>query len=152
MAKNNDNRRPHLFPAETSTTERFRTPASGGGGGPNVPGRLRGVHGPMLLGQLQTLHAVAADRADEYDEAELESGVGLQIEFETFADAELLASRLADERRHIELSNVRVRADGSVRATVWVPQGALVVFENKIRDYMAEKRSNAGKALWTFAH
>jgi hypothetical protein len=135
MAENNDNRRRHLFPNQTPNTERFTSPRKVVIER-NVPPRDRTVHGPALLSQLAQIQEAEQDTIDAFEQAELD-GVGIQIEFSSFVDAELVAGQLADERRGITLSNVRTQGDGSILATVWVPQGALSVFENKVRAYIA---------------
>ena len=66
------------------------------------------------------------------------------IEFESFPDIELAFESLARERSGIELLNVR-RDGNRMRATVFVPDGKLVHFENLIRDYLAEKRDSIGR-------
>ena len=66
------------------------------------------------------------------------------IEFESFPDIDLAFESLARERSGIELLNVR--SDGNrMCATVFVPDGKLVHFENLIRDYLAEKRDSIGR-------
>ncbi len=135
MAENNDNRRRHLFPIQPPNTERFTSPRRVVIER-NVPARERAVHGPALLSQLAQIRETEQDIIDAFEEAEL-GEVGIQIEFSSFVDAELVVGQLADERRGITLSNVRAQNNGSILATVWVPQGSLVVFESKIRAYIA---------------
>ncbi|WP_209304279.1 S8 family peptidase [Pusillimonas caeni] len=135
MAENNDNRRRHLFPKQSPTTERFTSPRTVVNRR-NVPAQDRAVHGPALLSQLAQIQEAEQDTIDAFAQAEL-GGVGIQIEFSSFVDAELVVQQLADERRGITLSNVRAQPDGSTLATVWVPQGALTVFENKVHAYIA---------------
>ena len=66
------------------------------------------------------------------------------VEFESFPDIELAFESLARERSGIELLNVR-RDGNRMCATVFVPDGKLVHFENLIRDYLAEKRDSIGR-------
>ena len=66
------------------------------------------------------------------------------VEFESFPDIELAFESLARERSGIELLNVR-RDGNRTCATVFVPDGKLVHFENLIRDYLAEKRDSIGR-------
>ncbi|MHB9146308.1 MAG: S8 family peptidase [Symbiobacteriia bacterium] len=77
--------------------------------------------------------------------AGLDVGIGLQVEFESFPDIELVFESLARERSGIELLNVR-REDQRTLATVFVPDGKLEHFEGLIRDYLAEKRDRIGRA------
>ena len=74
----------------------------------------------------------------------MEDGLGLQVEFESFPDVELVFERLARERSGIELLNVR-HEENRTLATVFVPDGKLDHFEGLIRDYLAEKRDRAGR-------
>ena len=66
------------------------------------------------------------------------------VEFESFPDIDLAFESLARERSGIELLNVRRDGDRTC-ATVFVPDGKLVHFENLIRDYLAEKRDSIGR-------
>lgn len=140
MAEKKDNHRPHLFPTKAPASDPFTSPRIVVRE-PNVPRRARAQHGAELLRQLQEIRITEQQIEDEYRAAQLESSVGLQIEFSSFLDAELLAAKLADERKGIELANVREGADGAISATVWVPQGALVTFENKVQAYIEERRN-----------
>ena len=77
-------------------------------------------------------------------QAGIDEGLGLMIEFESFPDIDLAFESLARERSGIELLNVR-RDGNRMCATVFVPDGKLVHFENLIRDYLAEKRDSIGR-------
>ncbi|WP_066125311.1 MULTISPECIES: S8 family peptidase [Alcaligenaceae] len=143
MAENNEQRRRHLFPTQTRNAERFTSPSSGGRTAA-APHRDRATHGPALMAQLQTVREAEQALAPVFDDADLETGIGLNIEFASFADAELLAASLADSRQGIELSNVRQQNDGVTLATAWVPQGKLTFFEKKIQAYIEERRSDDG--------
>src|SRR5690554_3738617 len=105
MAENTDNRHRHLFLTKRPATERF-IPPGGGRKSASVPARDRAVHGPVLLSKLAQVQQEEQETIRAFEQAELD-GVGMQIEFSSFADAELVAGQLADERRGITLSNVR---------------------------------------------
>lgn len=137
MAKNNENRRRHLFPKKRPTTELFTSPNRAMSTA-RVPARDRAVHGAQLLDRLAQIQQEEQETIHAFEQAKLD-GVGIQIEFSSFADAQLIAGQLADERRDITLSNVRPQEDGSIQATVWVPQGALLAFETKIQAYIKGK-------------
>ena len=139
MANNNEEYHQHLFPTRTRQSERFTSPAGGGDSDPGVPRRNRTEHGPALMAQLQVIRQAEQALAPIFDETELETAVGISIEFASFADAELLAARLADSRQGVELSNVREQGNGVTLATVWVPLGKLVAFERKIQAYIEER-------------
>jgi len=94
--------------------------------------------------QLDELHPQAEAAKEAQRQAGVDEGLGLMIEFESFPDIEFAFESLARERSGIELLNVRM--DGNrICATVFVPDGKLVHFENLIRDYLAEKRDSIGR-------
>jgi hypothetical protein len=108
-----------------------------------VPDRNRRTHGSALLRQLRALERDMENARRAQIEAGLEAGFGLQVEFESFPDIELAFESLARERSGIELFNVRHEGDVT-KATVFVPEGKLSLFENWIRDYLANKKSEDG--------
>ena len=124
-------------------TEPYRSPQQGGGGG-GVPSRNRRAHGGALLQQLSALEREMANAHRAQSEAGLQAGFGLQVEFESFPDIELAFESLARERSGIELFNVRHEGEVT-KATVFVPEGKLSIFENLLRDYLANKKSEDGK-------
>ena len=69
----------------------------------------------------------------------MEDGLGLRVEFESFPDVELAFESLAREPSGIELLNVR-HEENRTLATVFVPDGKLVIFENLISAYLDEFR------------
>ena len=93
------------------------------------------------LGELRS-EAVTARAAQQ--EAGLDDGLGLRIEFESFPEIELAFESLARERSGIELLNVR-HHERRTYATVFVPDGKLTHFEGLIQDYLAEKRNRIGQ-------
>lgn len=135
---------PHFILEGFTETERFRPP-----GQPRrkaVPERDRRRHGNDLLGQLGALKGVMETAREAQLGAGLDVGIGLQVEFESFEDIELAFESLARERSGIELLNVRQDEDVT-RATVFVPDGKLSIFEKLIHDYLEEKRDKNGRAL-----
>lgn len=98
-----------------------------------------------LLGQIGEVKAAADARRDELLSTDVEEGIGLQVEFESFPDVELAFESLSRERRGIELLNVR-HDQQRTYATVFVPRGKLEHFENLIRDYLDERRDSRGRA------
>jgi len=134
---------PHFVLEGFTETESYRSPQQGGGGG-GVPARNRRAHGSELLRQLRAVERAMEDARLAQIDAGFEAGFGLQVEFESFPDIELAFESLARERSGIELFNVR--HEGNVtKATVFVPDGKLSLFENRLRDYLANKRSEDGK-------
>lgn len=103
----------------------------------SIPSRDRQVHGSHLLGKLQQLTPVLAESKVKQQQAGIDEGFGLQIEFESFPDVELAFESLARERSGIELRNVR-QNDNKTLATVFIPDGKLEFFENLITAYLDE--------------
>jgi Subtilase family len=138
-----ERRFPHFVLEGFTETERYRSPLQRGRKGA-VPDRNRRTHGSALLRQLRALEREMETARQAQIEAGLEAGFGLQVEFESFPDIELAFESLARERSGIELFNVR--HEGPVtKATVFVPDGKLSLFEHWIRDYLANKKSEDGK-------
>lgn len=108
------------------------------------PARDRQAHGSRLLGQIGQLKPAMEKASQIQAEAGLEEdSLGLRLEFESFDDIELAFESLPRERSGIELLNVR-QDGGHTFATVFVPEGKLVHFENLITDYLAERRDKNG--------
>ena len=97
-----------------------------------------------MLQQVDELRTAAAYARETQQDAGLEDGLGLQVEFESFPDIELAFESLAREPQGIELLNVR-QEDSRTHATVFVPDGKLDHFEVLIHDYLAERRDRAGR-------
>ena len=120
-----------------------------------IPDRDRNQHGMALLGQVSTLKPDMEAAREAQEQAGLEGGFGLLVEFESFPDIALAFENLERVRDGIELLNVRhgVRDDiealfvrERTYATVFVPDGKLEHFEHLISEYLAEKRDGAGHA------
>lgn len=137
MAKQDDQRNRHFVLKGTAETESFTSPG-GGGGSSDIPARDRSRHGTSLLKQIEELKP-STQEFQEVDEAE--EGIGVQVVFESFPDIELAFESLARERSGIELMNVR-REGQLTFATVYVPDGKLIVFENLIRAYLDDSKDS----------
>ena len=107
------------------------------------------------LGQVSALKPEMAAAREAQEQAGLDDGFGLLVEFESFPDIALAFESLERVRDGIELLNVRhgVRDDiealfvrERTYATVFVPDGKLEHFEHLIREYLEEKRDSAGHA------
>mgnify|MGYP000273770537 CR=1 FL=1 len=143
MATQDDQRNRHFILTGTAETEAYRSPA-GGGSSPNVPNRNRAQHGSFLQGQFNDLKPFLQEAKEAQEAAGEQDGFGLQVVFESFPDIELAFQSLARERSGIELMNVR-QSDTHTVATVFVPDGKLVIFENMLSAYLDESRDSAGK-------
>lgn len=136
-------KRPHFILQDTSQTIEFK--ARGGGSKPNVPALPRQQHGALLRGQINNLKLVAAQAVQTQRDLQLESGLGLQIQFSSQPDVELAFESLANEPKKIELLSVRHEGNRTF-ANVFVPDGGLAHFEKYISDYLAEKKNILGQA------
>ncbi|WP_038213265.1 S8 family peptidase [Xenophilus azovorans] len=145
MPQEQADKRPHLVLHNTSEAVPF-TARSPGGGPTLLPERERQAHGQALRGQLQALKPLAAEAAQAQHDRGLESGVGLQIEFEGQPDVELAFQSLGNERKHIELLSVRKAGDVTY-ANVFVPDGKLSHFETYVADYLADRKGESGRSL-----
>ena len=81
MPDKRKHQRSHLILKQTSELRPYKAHSSKGGSKPEVPDLPRQKHGKALRKQLQELKPIA-DLAREFQEqAGLESGLGLQIQF-----------------------------------------------------------------------
>jgi hypothetical protein len=142
MDENNKKRR-HLYLGSTGKAESY-TSTAGPPSSPIIPLQNRQQHGGALMAQLRQ---VAGDQQRLRQEAagyDLESRIGIQIEFASVPGIELAVESLADVRSGIELTNVRQSGNRTL-ATVFVPEGKLTYFESKLTDYLARKTDKNGK-------
>ena len=143
MANGTEERNRHFVLEGVTEVEPYRSPQEGGGR-PNIPMRDRQGHGTSLMRQLRELRSEAETARAAQQEAGLDNGLGLRIEFESFPEIDLAFESLARERSGIELLNVR-HHERRTYATAFVPDGKLTHFEGLIQDYLAEKRNRIGQ-------
>jgi len=136
--------RPHFYLGSTGKAEPF-TSTSRGGRRPDVPTRNRQQHGGALIGQLLQVKERQAALHEEAEAYELESIVGIQVQFESFPNVQLAVESLADARQKVELVNV-IKGDDKTFATIFVPEGKLSAIESKLHAYLEEKTDKAGRA------
>lgn len=142
MAEPSLPKRRHFILEGVTTAKPFR--GRGGGTGPSVPTRDRRSHAADLSRQLTKVQE-ELDRVRELQQAAgLDGGIGLQVEFESFPDVELMFEQLASQRAGIELLNVRLRGAVTL-ATVFVPDGKLEHFERIIGEYLNGKHDKNGR-------
>src|SRR6185369_5056511 len=137
---------PHIILTNTATTERFSAIAAGGGRPPVLPILDRLTHGQRLLGQIETLKSTAIEAKQTQQDAGMESGYGLQVQFRSFEDIALAFESLARDKSGIELLNVQ-QEEHHTRATIFVPEGKFAHFEKLITEYLEERRDKSGKHL-----
>lgn len=135
--------RPHLLLGNTRTTEAFTSPSARGGTKAAVPAQDRAQHAAALRAQFVQVAQAQDTRVAEQRQVNVQTAIGVQIEFESMHGVELAAESLARDRSGIELMNVRA-AGGQVLATVFVPKGKLTHFERLLEDYVAERKDSRG--------
>ncbi|MGE8147547.1 S8 family peptidase [Pseudomonas frederiksbergensis] len=99
-----------------------------------------------MQNQLQELKPIADLARAFQEQAGVESGLGLQIQFVGQPDVEMAFQSLADERQKIELLSICQEGEQTI-ANVFVPDGKLDHFEKVVREYLEEKKDKNGKPL-----
>ena len=143
MANGNGTKYRHFILSDTAEIEEYRSPLRGGGG-PEIPERNRAQHARNLQRQLDEVQNKVNVARKAQQDAGMEEGLGLQVEFESFPDIELAFERLAKESLGIELLNVQ-HDEHRTRATVFVPDGELKHFEEFVSDYQNRKTDSIGR-------
>ena len=146
MPDKREHQRSHLILQQTSELKPYKAHTPKGGSKPEVPDIPRQKHGKALQKQLQELKHVADLAKAFQEEAGVESGLGLQIQFVGQPDVEMAFQSLADERQKIELLSICQEGDQTI-ANVFVPDGKLVHFEKFVREYLEEKKDKNDKPL-----
>jgi len=133
----------HFFLGSTGKSERFISPARGGGGS-KVPEQNRQQHFESLYDQFLGIKSRQTELINEATNYELKAPIGIQIEFESFPGIELAFESLTNETQRIELLNV-IHKENKTFATIFVPEGKLTTFENKLKAYVEERKDKNGK-------
>lgn len=144
MTNEAQDKRPHFVLSNTSEAKSFT--AYGGGGQQYVPELPRTQHGASLQAQLQTVKTIAKQVAATQHYMGLESGVGLQIQFQSQPGIALAFESLANETQHIELLSIREEGEYTY-ANVFVPDGKLAHFEKYVTEYLEEKKNINGDLI-----
>lgn len=140
MANQPQDKRPHLILSQTSEPKDFTAHNTGGGSNAVIPELPRNQHGTSLLAQLELIKPIAQQAIGLQQALGFESGLGLQIQFESQPDIELAFESLGNDTKHIELLSIKKDGDTTI-ANVFVPDGKLAHFENYITEYLAEKKN-----------
>jgi hypothetical protein len=138
----NDFNKPHFFLDSIAISQNFTSPSGGGGGPQIIPAQNRSSHSGKLRGDLATISTRLNILKEDASDFPLQMGIGIQVEFESFPDIELAVGSLADATHKIELHNVKTVTQNNQTktiATVFIPDGKLHCFEQKITDYLNEK-------------
>jgi hypothetical protein len=113
---------------------------------PIVPEQNRTVHGNYLLAQIKSINRDMLSAIEIQKRSGVEADRGIQIEFESFPDIGRAFESLSFRQRAIKLENVR-QLGNQYFATVFIPEGKLLIFEKMIHDYQSHKVGKAGQAL-----
>lgn len=143
MATQGPQHRQHLIAQNTSTAENYTAKKQARDPVPSAPGKERQPHGQHLRVQLAAVAIEQQERAAQLQALNVQSALGVQVEFESEEAVELAAESLARDRQGIELMNVRRRGD-QIFATVFVPEGKLTHFEKLVSEYVGYKTDKNG--------
>jgi hypothetical protein len=89
---------PHLYLGSTGKSEAYTSPSTGGSPKKEIPERNRQQHGDQLIDQLRGVEAQQVVLHQEAKAHELQSPIGIQVEFESFPGIELAVESLANAR------------------------------------------------------
>lgn len=142
MSIKNKERLPHLLIKNTAISSRYSPPKKGRNSEITLPQRTRQTHAQHLIQQFETIQP----RVAELIQAQKDFGCpenGIYLSFEVIASFELKFESLEYQRSGIELCNVKQENDKSI-ATVFIPEGKLTYFLNKVIQYR-DKNTSKGK-------
>lgn len=129
---------PHLIIPTTAEPTRFTSPSSGPREGINLPARARAAHAESLIAQLGAVSPQAAQRVEQQKALGLDAGLGIYLVFESEQNFVLKLESLDLAQSGIELCSVKTLPNNAMQATVFVPEGKLELFLNKITAYRDE--------------
>jgi hypothetical protein len=132
--------RPHIIIPTVASTEPYRPPTRGGGGGAISPPSDRRAHARQLRAQLQAAEAAAAHRRAQLESTVAGSADGFYVAFDSFPEIRLALEKLDPRagRVHPELVSAHefTTATGTVeRAIVFVPDGTMHRFLSRLEAY-----------------
>ncbi|MBW1799474.1 MAG: S8 family peptidase, partial [Deltaproteobacteria bacterium] len=128
----------HILLPPTSTTERFTSPKSGPRGPFNTPQRYRKKHSDSLLKWIEKSREHAQHYTRERTALGIDAEDGICLQFKSDPDFELKFESLEFSPSMIELLAVK-ETKGVTYATVFVPEGKLKYFINRIEKYRTEE-------------
>jgi hypothetical protein len=126
---------PHIIVPAGPAPVRFTSPSSGPRDRLQLPARERGAHAQQLLQKLEALAVSSQERAEEQTAFGLDDGLGIYLTFESEPNFELKFESLDVTKSGIELCTVKTTPDHRTLATVFVPDGKLNLFLNKVAAY-----------------
>ena len=128
---------PHILLPQTSDTERFISPKSGPRGPYKTPPRNRETHSAFLIKQLKDTKQQSLVYSEERKALGIDAQDGIYLQFKSDPEFELKFESLEFRPSGIELLAVKDH-NGVTFATVFVPEGKLSIFINKIEKYRSE--------------
>jgi hypothetical protein len=142
--------KPHFFLESNATSKNFTSPSVGGGASQVIPAQNRTAHSGKLRGDLSTISIQLDELKEKALDIPLKMGIGIQVEFESFPDIAIAVESLANATQKIELHNVKSITQATQTktiATVFIPDGKLHSFEQKISDYLNKKKNVNNKPI-----
>lgn len=146
----NDFDKPHFFLDSSAISTGFTSPRGGGGSHQITPAQNRPTHSGKLRGDLAIISTKLDTLKEKSADIALTMGIGIQVEFESFPDIDMAVESLANATQGIDLHNIKtINQDGQSKtiATVFIPDGKLHSFEQKIDDYLSEKKNKKGAPI-----
>ena len=135
MVDNERTRMPHIRVSNTAIPHDYTRPNSGGGSPDTpLPPRKRLQHANKLLGQLSKIEEIEKSRIDFQQTEGLNHKNGIYLTFNSAPNFELSYESLDFQPSGIELCSV-TDFGGIAQATVFVPEGKLKYFINRIKKY-----------------
>jgi len=125
---------PHLIDPTIARDQRFTSPKSFRETF-STPPRNRQEHAEHLRSQLESVATSSDERVAEQKAHGVDVGNGVVLTFQSDPDFPLKIDSLEATRSGIELLSVRTLEDRSTQAQVFVPDGKVDVFLNKVISY-----------------
>ena len=141
MAKKRKDRLPHLLVRDTAATRPYTSPRDGREPKLNLPSRNRVQHAEALIQQIKQAQEQEANIIQEQKAFGLDTGNGIYISFESEPAFDLKFESLEFQRGGIELCSIKQVGEQSV-VTVFIPEGKLTYFLNKISQYRDEETTS----------
>ena len=125
---------PHLFVPSGPDPSRFTSPNSAREKF-SLPPRNRTEHADRLIAKLEALALAAQQQVERQRAHGLDNGYGVYLTFESEPNFDLKFESLDLVGSGIELCTVKTTADNRAQATVFVPDGGLELFLNRVTAY-----------------
>ena len=129
---------PHLFDPNAASRHDFATPRPGRGKAISLQALDRAQHAARLLSQMEDIEEKAVQRVSAQKAEGVDAGNGVYLQFDSAPGFDLKFESLEFTRSGIELCAVRSAPHDRLQATVFVPDGKLSFFLNRITAYRDE--------------